>query len=372
MFSSCSCFSILRVSAYSPVQCHSEARKVQAGLHQSSHLCVGLCHPRHVYRAAVTTAQQPNAPSCMPTFTRCKHKLHQRHLVSVRTLSSKQQATHVLQVLTVAKDSFHNFTTAFKLAVLLSTHTPASFTGITQQQQHQQVGSAAQSYVEQGELDEKHWWQQDDAEAAEASTHSQQQTSNSIAAASRSASHPADRTAHSSDSGDAAVAGDAAAQQEGPQCAPAGPLSRSSHHSLDPSTPVAAGGADTTPRQQSGRVPQQSTAEPAAAVEIDAELEGLDDGPVADSAAYHHDDSSLDMIAEWERSQEGWQGLMQRAWRGNVGAVLACAQELIHGGDFCLQDCHLARQLLQTVSRYKLEWAWVWGAACCTGHAMHQ
>lgn len=29
--------------------------------------------------------------------------------------------------------------------------------------------------------------------------------------------------------------------------------------------------------------------------------------------------------------------------------MLACAQELIHGGEFCLQDCGLARQLLRTV-----------------------
>jgi hypothetical protein len=40
---------------------------------------------------------------------------------------------------------------------------------------------------------------------------------------------------------------------------------------------------------------------------------------------------------------------MQRAWRGEEAAVLACAQELIHGGEFCLQDCDLARQLLRTV-----------------------
>jgi hypothetical protein len=273
----------------------------------------------------------------------------------VRTLSSKQQATHVLQVLTAAKDAFHNFTTAFKLAVLLSTHSPASFTETTEQHQHQQGDSAAQSFIEQDELDVQHWWQQDDAEAAEDSTHSQQQTSSSIAGASRSASHPADSTTNSS------LAGDAAAQQQGPQCAPAAPVSSSSHHSLDLS--VASAGADTTPRQQSVRVTQQSTAEPAAAVQLDAELEGLDDAPVADSAAYH-DDSSPNVIAEWERSQEGWQGVMQRAWRGDVGAVLDCAQELIHGGDFCLQDCRLARQLLQTVSWPKLLGS-QWGACMC-------
>lgn len=211
--------------------------------------------------------------------------------------------------------------------------------------------------MEQGELDEQHWWQQDEAVEAEASAHSQQQRSNSIAAASRSASHPANSTAHSSHSGDAA------AQQEQPQCAPAAPISRSSQHSSDPSTPVADAGthADHS-RQQSVRVTQHSAAEPAAAVGVDAALEGPDEAAVADSEPYH-DESSPDVTAEWERSQEGWQGLMQQAWCGDVGAVLACAQELIHGGDFCLQDCRLARQLLQTVSRYKLGRMWVLGAA---------
>lgn len=286
-------------------------------------------------------------PHIFPHPRRCKHKLHQRHLVSVRTLSSKQQATHVLQVLNGAKDAFHNFTTAFKLAVLLSTHSPASFTA--QQHQHQQGDIAARSFVEQDELDVQHWWQQDDAEAAEASTHSQQQTPGSIA--SRAASHPTDSTAHDSLSGDAAV------QQQGLQCVPTAPVSSSSsHHSVDPSSSVAAAGAGSTPRQQSARVTQQSTAEPATAVQLDADVEGLDDAPVADSAT-GYDDSLPDVLAEWEHSQGGWQDLMQRAWRGDVGAVLACAQELIHGGGFCLQDCRLARQLLQTVSRYKLEWA---------------
>jgi hypothetical protein len=61
-------------------------------------------------------------------------------------------------------------------------------------------------------------------------------------------------------------------------------------------------------------------------------------------------DFSIAEAAAWEHSQDGWQQLVRRAWRGDVQAVLACAQELIHGGDFCLQDFDLARQLLQTVS----------------------
>jgi hypothetical protein len=54
--------------------------------------------------------------------------------------------------------------------------------------------------------------------------------------------------------------------------------------------------------------------------------------------------------ALWEHSDEGWQDLLQRACRGELAAVLACARELVHGGDFCLQDFGLARQLLHTVS----------------------
>ena len=69
--------------------------------------------------------------------------------------------------------------------------------------------------------------------------------------------------------------------------------------------------------------------------------EGADEGLCEDT---------LDAVAAWQHTTEGWQALMLRAWRGEVGAVLACAQELIHGGDFCMQDINLARKLLHTVS----------------------
>lgn len=120
-------------------------------------------------------------------------------------------------------------------------------------------------------------------------------------------------------------------QQQHP-CAPARAISRSPPEPADPAAATAAGmhspelaavGATTAPTAA------------AAGIEPDGQLDAFD---------------NIEDAAEWEHSEGGWQELLQRAWHGDAAAVLACAQELIHGGDYCLQDFGLAIQLLQTVS----------------------
>jgi hypothetical protein len=144
---------------------------------------------------------------------------------------------------------------------------------------------------------------------------------------------------HAPDSSTGPAAAPAAAEVEcqaphpQPPCEPA--------RSLSESLKVSQAGAATG--SSSGAVAATNTAHAAELLASAAEV------PAAGPTGQQEDFSSAETAA-WEHSQEGWQELMQRAWRGDVQAVLACAQELIHGGDFCLQDLGLAKKLLQTVS----------------------
>jgi hypothetical protein len=254
---------------------------------------------------------------------RCKRKLHQRHLVSVRTLSSRQQAAHVLQVLSAAKEALGNFSTAFTLALLLSRDQQSSRDGSRQQQLGRQRQQQQQTLlVEEEEVE----WQQlrlgrevaDEGAQAQHGSHAPDSSTGLVAAA-------------------AAPEVKCQAPHQCPPCEPARSLSESLQMSQ----------AGTATSSISGAVAAANTVHAAQLLASTAELPAA--GPTGQQQDFSSAETALLSPMAWEHSQEGWQQLMQRAWRGNVQAVLACAQELIHGGDFVLQDFGLARKLLQTV-----------------------
>lgn len=270
-------------------------------------------HPAHV-----------NLPAC-PAKCRCKHKLQQRHFVSLRTLSSRQQAAHVLLVLAAVREALANFTTAFKLAVLLSRE-PISLSGSTTQQQQQQQQEQEQPTWEDPHTEQHLEWQQ-------------------LQGADTAPEEGAQSAAGSGCGAPATKARCDTPQQQPCPSGPQGELARSAsgsqHTGSQPATDGTA--ADAPAGSQSADL----TATPAAAGDTGQAPAGQDD--------------ECEGAALWDRSHEGWQDLMQRAWRGEEAAVLACAQELIHGGEFCLQDCGLARQLLRTVVQQQQQSC---GAAC--------
>lgn len=274
---------------------------------------------------------------------RCKHKLQQRHALSVRTLttlSSRQQAAHVLRVLAVAKDALHAFSTAFRLAVMLSKEQHASLTATQQQQQ----GPCLHT-------------QEDDWAAVTAPQQQQQQHGSQSLSWQPLAAEGGQQTQHAGEP----EGGDAAGEPPRPHTGDSAGKDGAAGQVGNAAGSSSSGGAPQKQQKQQQQQPPCAPAPPVNAVPEPAanplathELAAAAAAAVATAAAQPAE--QIDALAaeggpaDWQHSQEGWQELLQRAWRGDVQAVLACAQQLIHGGDFCLQDCHCAEQLLRTVS----------------------
>lgn len=274
---------------------------------------------------------------------RCKRKLHQKHLVSIRTLTSRQQAAHVLKVLSAAKEALNNFSTAFRLAVLLSKEQNSmSNSGQSRQkqqalQQLQQLQQQHAMLMQQEEQEELQEWQQLEWASAAPGVHqhAEQQQQQSAAGTHNNPAHTAQ------------AANEAACTDSNPQlpCEPAQPLNGSAT-ALPAATSTLAAACDAATSTSGAACHAGAAPDPLAECYATDATEPAGAGPADKHDAF----DVAAAAAPWEHSQDGWQGLMQRAWRGEVQAVLACAQELIHGGDYCLQDCALARKLLRTVS----------------------
>lgn len=255
---------------------------------------------------------------------RCQRKLQQHPMISVTTLSSCQTAAQVLKVLGIAQEAYHNFNTAFKLAIMISRQQ------VLPQQQQQQDLLLPLKQQEQ----ERGWHSGAAADSKPGSQTGGAPPPWQAETQQHSDTHEGLKRDHppSQDTPDVG--------QAQPPCAPANPITSPKVSSITHTAASDATAEAPTPREQAAdtgpgaealspaAAPPTTTAAPAAPGECDAAQEGL---------------------SAWDHSQEGWQGLLQRARHGDVEAVLACAQELIHGGYFCLQDFSLAKQLLRTV-----------------------
>jgi hypothetical protein len=270
------------------------------------------------------------------------------------TLSSRHHAAHILHVLSTAKDALLTFSTAFRLAVMLSRE-HASSTGSALQQQQQQQGAShshtQQEYASWGAAGEQQQQLGGRGMEAYAELHSAAhslagQTDRTAGATISeagvklpSAHEPPQKCINTGDAGEVTGADTLAGgnTQQQPQQHPCAPAQAISSPATEPAAPAAAvaAGMHSPELAAVGETTAPTAAAAAAGIAPDGQLDAFD---------------NIEDAAEWQHSEEGWQELLQRAWHGDADAVLACAQELIHGGDYCLQDFSLAVQLLHTVS----------------------
>jgi len=251
--------------------------------------------------------------------------------------TSRQTAAQVLRVLGIAQEAYHNFNTAFKLAIMISRQQVLVPVQAAQQQQQDLLLPLKQQEPEQGRhsgaaSDSKPGSQPGGATPPwQAGAQQHRGTHEGL-----ESDHPASQQG----------APDASIGQAQPSCAPTNPITSPKVSSTDSITHTAALNATAEPPTPG----EQTAATDPGAAALSPAVAPTPPTPAAPAApAADECDDAQEGLSEWDHSQEGWQGLLQRARHGDVEAVLACAQELIHGGDFCLQDISLARQLLRTV-----------------------
>lgn len=226
----------------------------------------------------------------------------------------RQHAAHVLEVLAAAREAHQHFSTAFSLAVVMS-----------RQQQHEQSLPTQQVQVQE-------------AAAAPLQLKSDAGTTPPTPAAETRLEQPATGANTCQ-----CIINDRQQQQQQLSCVPVADSKKLSVTGQG-SVTAAAHAPSVPPSAEEAALPAAAESESSSTASSEAEEQ---EGTAEDTASLHDSQQSL-----WADDDDDadWDALLQRAWRGDEAAVLACAQELIQGGDFCLQDFSLARQLLLTVS----------------------
>jgi hypothetical protein len=240
-------------------------------------------------------------------------------------------AEKVTQILLLAIEAYYSFVTAFKLALAASKPTPPAIASSEQQTDQHAVHSSASA---KSVITISRTAQTAEEVAPACSTVPAAMTPGSC-----SADEAATSTAHMQPPVQQSTRNQSTAQQQ----------QVIQHHHQQRQWPTDHGHLHQHPLQHQPQQPQQQRRRRRQASEALAVPSG---DPISPPSVKSNiiEDSQQMALPDGNPAWNGWQRLLQEAQQGDPAAILACSQELISGGQFCLPDHQMARDMLLRVS----------------------